>query len=132
MAFSLEYKATMDPSQSKFLEAVVFMFIRNLVVHAFYSRSSQINNAVGEHIQRLSEPPSSIVFAITFDTDPDGRNNGIPMVVLLVNGNEIVRFDPRHTEDQSLTLKHTLKYTNETLHILEGSDVAGAFIDVNF
>ena len=97
---------------------------------AFYSRSSQINNAVSEHIRRLSEPPSSLVFAITFENNRDGGNDGTPEVVLLVNSDEIFRFDPGDTEDQSLMLKHSLKYTNETLFILEGSDVAGAFIEV--
>ena len=97
---------------------------------AFYSRSSQINNAISEHIRRLSEPPSSLVFAITFENNRDGGNDGIPEVALLVNSDEIFRFDPGDTEDQSLMLKHSLKYTNETLFILEGSDVAGAFIEV--
>ena len=97
---------------------------------AFYSRSSQINNAISEHIKRLSEPPSSLVFAITFENNRDGGNDGIPEVALLVNSDKIFRFDPRDTEDQSLMLKHSLKYTNETLFILEGSDVAGAFIEV--
>ena len=97
---------------------------------AFYSRNSQINNAISEHIRSLSEPPSSLVFAIRFEINRESQSDGTPEVVLLVNSDDIFRFDPRDTDDQSLTLKHSLKYTNETLFILEDSNVAGAFIEV--
>ena len=48
----------------------------------------------------------------------------------MVNGEEIFHIDPTDTDDQSLTLRHSLKYTNEMLFILEGNDVACGFIDV--
>ena len=75
----------------------------------------------------LSEPPSHLVFAFRFENN---FNDEIPEVVLLVNGDEMFRFNSRDTDDQSLTLKHSLKYTNGMLFILEGRNVAGAFIDI--
>ena len=97
---------------------------------AFYSRNSEINTAISEHINRLSEPPINLVFAIRFENNVNDQSDDNPQVALLVNGDDIFHFNPRDTEDQSLTLRHSLKYTNETLFILEGDDVAGGFIDV--
>ena len=94
---------------------------------AFYSRNGQINIAIDEHTSRLSQPPQNLVFTIRFKNNSDSQNNGI---VLLVNGEEIFHIDPRDTDDQSLTLRHSLKYTNEMLFILEGNDVACGFIDI--
>ena len=99
---------------------------------AFYSRNRQINTAIDEHItRRLSEPPRNLVFTVKFDNSSDDQNDENLEIVLLMNGDEIFHFNPKDTEDQSLTLRHFLKYTNETLFILEDNyDVAGGFIDV--
>ena len=99
---------------------------------AFYSRNRQINTAIGEHItRRFSEPPRNLVFTIKFENSSDNQNDENLEIVLLMNGDEIFHFNPKDTEDQSLTLRHFLKYTNETLFILEDNyDVAGGFIDI--
>lgn len=99
---------------------------------AFYSRNRQINTAIDEHItHRLSEPPRNLVFTIQFENSSDNQNDENLEIVLSMNGDEIFHFNPRDTEDQSLTLRHSLKYINETLFILEDNyDVAGGFIDV--
>ena len=97
----------------------------------FYSRNSQINNAITEHINSLSEPPNNLVFSIRYENNREGGNDGMPVVTVMVNGDEIVRLDPSDTEDQSLTLQHSLVYDNGTLFIMNGNTVAGAFIEVD-
>ena len=107
------------------------LYVHTKSSEAFYSRNRQINTAIDEHISRIAESPKDLVFAIRFENTLSNQSDTNPEIVLLVNGDEIFHFDPSDTEDQSLTLRHSLKYTNKTLFILKGSHgVAGAFIDV--
>ena len=107
------------------------LYIHSNSGEAFYSRNRQINTAINEHISRIAESPRDLVFAIRFDNTLSNQSDVNPEIVLLVNGDEIFHFDPSDTEDQSLTLRHSLKYAHKTLFILEGNrGVAGAFIDV--
>ena len=95
---------------------------------AFYSRNNDINAAINEHVNNLSEPPRGLVFSIGYEKS---QNTGNYRVVLSVNGGEVFQFNPGDIEDQSLTLKHYLRYFNETLFILQGSSVVDTFINVN-
>ena len=103
------------------------LYVHEPTGRALYSRDSRINDAITEHINSLSQPPPSIVFSIRFEP---GQNR-IPDVVILANGEEVVRLMPGIVEDHSLSPTQHLVYRNDSVLILMGDVILGAVDDID-
>lgn len=107
------------------------LYIHELSGTALYSRNSQLNFAINNQIKYyLSEPSPNMVFSIQFELRQAKGTERQPFVIVLADGNEIICLDPTDTEHQSLTLEHSLLYTNKALFIMNGDFVAETFTEV--